>query len=440
MLHLQSHIFLKNDFKDPGFGRLEGMVKLKQAMAHGIRAHESGRFELARSVFEAIVREAPNHPVSASAWAKLAQLHTKQERRSEAAHCAFQSLMIDPGHPVANVISARCSAQSGDVRMALRQLNAVAPERWDSGLLFERARLLDCLGKHAESHAEFVRANQWRTNEYPGASRDRLLRLITDTRTRFTQDWVDGWYDVSPSERQVPLFLVGFSRSGLGLIDPIIAAHPGAEVLCGVMALNAARRVLGGRYPQGLSNLDEPSIDRARNAYFRVLDDHISPDFRGLVIDVLPFNSILLGLLYRLFPEARVVHTVRHPADVVLSNFMHPYESNDVTIHFDSIESTAHLYADVMGLTQHFQAILPMQFLELRYENLVYDFESERRRLLRYAGLMNPSGLPEASAYAAEAEKVTATASVGRWQHYADVLEPIWDHLTPYVRAYGYTD
>ncbi len=348
--------------------------------------------------------------------------------------------MIDPGHPIANVISARCSARAGDVELALRQLEAVADERWNAELLFERARLLDRLGKHAQAYAQYALANQWRTNEHPGVSRDRLLRLIAETRSRFTEDWVDGWYDVSPGERSAPLFLVGFSRSGLGMIDPIIAAHPGAEVLCGVMALNAARRSLGGRYPQGLLDLSESNLERARHAYFDIVDAHISPNFRGLVIDKLPLNAVLLGLVYRLFPEARVVYAVRHPADAVLSNFFHPHQPNDVTVHFDSIPSTTHLYAEVMGLMQHYRAILPLQFLELRYENLVHDYERESRRFLTFAGLMNPSGVPGPNLYALQAEKWSTKSTIGRWQNYADFLGPVWDRLTPFLRTYGYTD
>ena len=416
------------------------MTTIKQAMAHGIRAHESGRFELARSVFEAIVRQAPQHPVSANAWANLSELHQTQSRFSEAAHCAFQALTIDPGHPVANVISARCSARSGDLQTAVRQLDAVPTERVSARLLFERAQLLDGLGRYERAHQDYVVANRWRTEDNPGINRNRFLRLIDDTRRCFTEDWVDGWYDVPPCEREPPLFMMGFSRSGLSLLDPVIEAHPGAEVLSGVLALEAARKSLGGRYPFGLADINEFHIDRARAAYFSVVDAHVSPGFRGLVVDKLPLNSVLLGLVYRLFPEARVVFAVRHPADVVLSNFMHAYQPNDVTVHFDSIQSSAEIYSEVMGLSQQLCSILPLRVMQIRHENLVFDYEEESLRFLRFAGLMNPSNVPGKMVFDSQVQKMSSVSTVGRWRNYTDVLEPIWNCLTPFIRAFGYTD
>ena len=426
------------------------MSTIAQAMAHGLRAQQAGRFELARSVYEAIVRQAPRHPISANAWANLAVLHERHNRVGEAVSSAEKALGIDPGHPVAGLIAARCLRRNGSCEAALVRVESVPVERHTSGLMFERARLLDRIGRYDEAYEGYVLANQRRTEECPGVNRTVFPRMIEETRRCFTEDWVDGWYDLSPSERPSPLFLVGFNRSGTTLLDRMLDAHPGVHVLEEVAAIDEARRVLGGRYPAGLADLGDSLADRARAAYFSVVDRHIATGFGGLVVDKLPLNTISLGLIYRLFPDARVVLSLRHPADVVMSNFMQPYHPNPITIHFDSIPSTAQLYSDIMGLGDHLRRVLPIPVLELRYEDLVADWETEIRRLLDFAGLewdpmvlgyrgMAAEGHIDTPSYDQVVEPVYSR-SIGRWRNYTDALAPAWDSVMPFIHRFGYLD
>ena len=426
------------------------MSTIEQAMAHGVRAQQAGRFELARSVYEAIVRQAPRHPVSANAWANLAALHERHNRVGQAVSSAEEALGIDPGHPVAGLIAARCLRRNGACEEALVRVESVPAERHTSGLMFERARLLDRLGRYDAAYQGYVLANQRRTEERPGVNRTVLPRMIAETRRCFTEDWVDGWYDLSPSERRSPLFLVGFNRSGTTLLDRMLDAHPGVQVLEEVAAIDEARRVLGGRYPAGLADLGDSLADRSRAAYFSVVDRHVATSFGGLVVDKLPLNTISLGLIYRLFPDARVVMSLRHPADVIMSNFMQPYHPNPITIHFDSISSAAQIYSDIMGLGEHLRRVLPFPVLELRYEDLVADWETEIRRLLDFAGLgwdpmvlgyrgMAAEGHIDTPSYDQVVEPVYSR-SIGRWRNYMDALAPAWDDLMPFIQHFGYAD
>ena len=427
------------------------MSTIEQAMAHGLRAQQAGRFELARSVYEAIVRQAPRHPVSANAWANLAALHERHNRVEQAVSSAEQALFIDAGHPVAGLIAARCLRRNGAYERSLQQLEAIPPDRHTSGLMFEQARVLDCLGRYDEAYRTYVVANQSRTEEFPGVNRTVLPRMIAETRRCFTEDWVDGWFDVSPGDRPTPLFLVGFNRSGTTLLDRMLDAHPDVSVLEEVAAIDEARRVLGGRYPGGLSDIGDAIAERARAAYFSVVDRHVPSTFSGTVVDKLPLNTISLGLIYRLFPDARVVMSLRHPADVVMSNFMQSYRPNPITIHFDSIASASRIYADIMGLGVHLRQVLPLPVMDLRYEDLVQNWEGEIRRLLDFAGLdwndniLDYRGMAvdhghiDTPSYDQVVEPVYSR-SIGRWRNYMDAFAPAWDHLMPFIQRFGYTD
>jgi tetratricopeptide (TPR) repeat protein len=427
------------------------MPTIEQAMAEGIRAHQAGRLDLAQNVYEAIVRQAPDHPVSANAWANLAALHERQNRVVEAADCATHSLGLDPGQPVAGLIAARCSRRDGQLQQALAQLQQIPAVRQTSDLMFEQSRVLDRLGRYKEAYPTFVSANRQRTAEYPEVNRTMLPGMIDMTKRCFREEWVEGWSDVPSGNRQTPLFLVGFNRSGTTLLDRMLDAHPGVAVLEEVPAVDQARSALGGRYPQGIADLNEQMIEEARAAYFSIVDRHIQPSFGGLVVDKLPLNTMSLGLIYRLFPDARVVLSLRHPADVVLSNFMQPYTPNPITVHFDSIEASAQLYARVMGLGNHLRDVLPMPVLELRYEDLIRDWETEIRRLLQFAdlpwddrvldyrGRAATQGEIGTPSYDQVVEPIFAR-SIGRWRNYADEVSSVWETLAPFIHDFGYAD
>jgi tetratricopeptide (TPR) repeat protein len=427
------------------------MPTIEQAMAEGVHAHRAGGLELAQKVYEAIVRQAPHDSISANAWANLAALHERQNRVVEAADCAIQSLGIEPEQSIAGLVAARCSRRNGQLQQALIQLEQIPSASLTSGMMFERARVLDRLGRYAEAYPAFVSANQQRTREHPGINRSMLPKLLETTKRCFTEDWVESWSEVSSSVRSTPLFLVGFNRSGTTLLDRMLDAHPGVEVLEEVSAIDLAREELDGRYPHGIADLSQSMIDRSRAAYFSVVDRHIQSGFTGLVVDKLPLNTMSLGLIYRLFPDARVVMSLRHPADVVLSNFMQAYTPNPITTHFDSITASAQFYADVMGLGNHLRSVLPIPVLELRYEDLVRDWESELRRLLQFAGLPWDDRLLEYRDRAATQGEICTpsydqvvepifTRSIGRWRNYADEVSPIWKTLAPFIHAFGYSD
>lgn len=426
------------------------MPSLQQAMAQGLTAHQQGHFGRAQAIYEAITTQVPDHPVAVTAWANLALLHERHNRTTPAEHCAHQALQRHPGHPVAALVLARCMRRQGDFQAALSHLQSVDEQHLTNGLLFERGRTLDRLGRHEDAYRSFQLANQRSAANFPSAQRSLLPRLMARLLAATPQHAVAQWSTVQPGPRPAPLFLVGFNRSGTTLLDRMLNAHPQLAVLEEVPAMDAAQQALGGLYPDTLGHLDQQAIERARAAYFAVVDQHVPAEFAGLRVDKLPLNTISLGLIYRLFPQARVVCSLRHPADVVLSNFMQPYQPNAITIHFADLQSAANLYAGVMNLGLHFQRVLPLPVLRVRYEDLIADWEGEVRRLLAFAGL---SWDPSMAQYRGKAQTHTHintpsydqvveplyARSIDRWKQYRNPLAPIWPTLRPFLDEFGYT-
>ncbi|MFQ5468640.1 MAG: sulfotransferase, partial [Kiloniellaceae bacterium] len=155
-----------------------------------------------------------------------------------------------------------------------------------------------------------------------------------------------------------------------------------------------------------------------------------------------------LGLARRLFPDAPVLIALRDPRDACLSCFMQRFQFNDAMANFFALESTAEAYAAVMGLWLQLRDALAPPWREVRYENLVEDFEAEVRGVLDFIGA---GWHPEVAAYREKAARQVITTpsyrqvtgavhgrAAGRWRRYRTELEPILETLAPFVQAFGY--
>jgi hypothetical protein len=148
-----------------------------------------------------------------------------------------------------------------------------------------------------------------------------------------------------------------------------------------------------------------------------------------------PWNSMHLGLIALLLPQARVVHCRRDPMDTGLSCFMTDFAHGN-NFSFD-LASIAHFQKQTDRLMAHWKSVLDLPILEVDYERVVKDLEGEARRLLKFVGLPwddrcarfheNPRAVTSASQ--SQVRRPIYASSVGRWRHYAKQLGPLRDAL-----------
>ena len=216
----------------------------------------------------------------------------------------------------------------------------------------------------------------------------------------------------------VPVFIVGFPRSGTTLMERMIGSHPGAA---GAGELPEMPRLakqfvptwdvpLFGRSP--LRSLTPESIESAAAAYLDVLRQTARDAER--VVDKLPGNYLNVWLISVLFPNATIVHSRRNPLDTCLScyfqNFSDVLWANDLQL----ISGMYRFYRELMD---YWRQILPDgKFIDVDYEQLVEDPEVHGKRMLQSCGL----DWDEESLDFYKKKNVVRTASV--WQ----VRQPIY--------------
>jgi hypothetical protein len=224
------------------------------------------------------------------------------------------------------------------------------------------------------------------------------------------------------SRSELPVLIVGMPRSGTTLVEQILASH--REVAAGGERDFWSRR--SGWQDGRIGGFGARAAEAAIADYLGLLAG-ISPN-AARVTDKMPYNFLFLGLIHRLFPEARIVHCRRDPLDTALSIYFtrfargHAFASSRADIVF--------YYRQYRRLMAHWRIVLPAaNLLEIDYESLVTDGDAIRR-LVAFCGLgwdeacldFHRSARPVATASAWQVRQPLYRSSIGRWRHYAPWL------------------
>jgi hypothetical protein len=198
-----------------------------------------------------------------------------------------------------------------------------------------------------------------------------------------------------------------------------------------------------------LRSFTSDQIAGGRSAYLQFTQAHLGATVDGrLLIEKDPSLTPDLALPLRLFPEARVLFPLRDPRDVCVSYFFTLLPLNLKSVAAADLRSTCEHCAHTLACWQHWREIIPHQWLETRYENLVSLTEPEVRRAVDFLGVEWHDGLlsfhervtekgVRTPTYADVAQPLYQRA-VGRWKNYEKYLSPHLAILRPWLRTFGY--
>lgn len=320
------------------------------------------------------------------------------------------------------------AARTKDIRRALKSPGLTANEK--SLLLFAGAARLDAAGDYGEAFSWYRRANALRRRmlsaEGTGYDRERHDARVEKTIAGFgAGSFVSAEKGLSPAR---PVFIVGMPRSGTSLVEQILSSHreiAGAGELP-LVAEEVARLSQSGGFPEKLP--DRERLERFAAAYEERLS-RVGPGARH-VTDKRPTNFLNLGFIALAFPGATVIHCRRDRRDTILSCYFQNFVGAGLPFSYD-LEDLAHYYGAYERIMNHWRSVLPLRMLEIDYENLVFDLETETRRLLEFLGVpwndacleFHRTKRPVLTASHMQVRQPVYTKSVGRWRNYARRLE-----------------
>lgn len=241
-----------------------------------------------------------------------------------------------------------------------------------------------------------------------------------------------------PSGR--PIFILGMPRSGTTLVEQILASHPdvrgGGELTAlsdTVRSLRVDRSSLVG-YPACVPLLDVEGLRELGARYLERLSAKAPTGSR--VTDKMPANYYFLGLVHLMLPNAKIIHTIRDPVDNCISCFSKLFNAEQN--HTYDLAELGRYYRRYEHLMTHWRDILPSgSFLDVHYEAVVADLESEARRIVAYCELewddrclsFHATDRPVRTASAAQVRQPIYTSAIGRWRAYEGFLEPLLTSL-----------
>ncbi len=187
----------------------------------------------------------------------------------------------------------------------------------------------------------------------------------------------------------MPIFVVGMSRSGTTLAEKIIASHP---LVHGAGELGKLFEVIKNyekkadlEYPHAIKQPDSELLAIAGNDYIEYISNYIQSDQIRHVVDKMPYNFAHLGFIALALPNAKIVHCKRDPIDTCLSNYFQ-YFPRGISALYD-LEQLKRYYQQYQRLMAHWQKVLPIHFYDLQYEELISDQEMITRQVIEFLGL-----------------------------------------------------
>ncbi len=380
------------------------------------------------------------NPAYVPAMLNLGNLAEDLGQVDEAISAYERVLAIQPHHAVAlSRLSGMGALWAGHDSAMTRLRKALSGESTSAGdratLLFALAQRLDASGQF---EAAFDKASEARAAS--GASSVRYDRSAMERRVARQRETFTTAEPASPIRHALePVFIVGMFRSGSTLMEQILSAHESVRS-AGELPLVPKIAGLLRPYPMIVAGAARAQLDRLAGAYIAELDKMSL--VAGVVTDKRPDNFEHVGLIKRMFPNARILYMRRHPLDICVStHFLHVDSSLSWA---SSPPDIAHQIIQCTLLMEHWTHLYPNDILTVDYERLLEEPEGQIREVLSFLGLpWSPACL---AFHTSRSQVRTASVwqvreplhrrSVARWRNYEKKLEG----ATAMLRSAGLID
>ncbi len=326
------------------------------------------------------------------------------------------------------------SQQELDVMSRLAEDKSVT-ERAKAMLKFSLGYHFDSIDDPDQAFGSFIQANALRLRAaVPSEQFNPKLHaeFVDEIEETFTAEFIDK-HVTGANESELPVFIVGMMRSGTTLIEQIIASHPDATAagelnhLYSMATQGLGMLANGQSYPGALKILRTAALTPMANDYLALLQQR-NPDAKRIT-DKMPTNFQFLGLVWMLFPNARVIHVERDPMDTCVSCYCNNLQAGWTC----DLEDLGYFYRNYRRIMRLWKSVLPMQMLHVKYEDLVSKPNADIRRIIEFCGLpwrdecleFHKSQDSVSTASKLQVRKAVHGGRVARWKRYEKHLEPL---------------
>ena len=303
------------------------------------------------------------------------------------------------------------------------------------------AKTLEDMEQYEESLEWLHKAKRLKLKNTPAAdfSYDGVFQAAkstTKTASRVSND----------HQTQSPIFVIGLPRTGTTLVDRILSSHSdvtaAGELNIFPGLIKSATKTASNMVMDADTFLKSNEISNDHLIEIGEMYQKMARELsRGAqrFTDKMPLNFFYAGLIHKALPDARIIALRRGAMDSCLSNYrqlltvQHSYYQYTY-----DLKETAKFYRQFDQLMTHWRETLPAdRFMEVAYEDFVYDQENQTRRMLEFCGLdwqekcmrFHENDAPVSTASSVQVRQPLYSGSIERWRRYGNKLDGLKEAL-----------
>ncbi len=315
---------------------------------------------------------------------------------------------------------------------ATKALLEKAEEDEEKSLLgFTLARLYMLAENYEDSYRALEAAcAQKRQNLYYDP--DEFSEYVQSIIDYFSEDFLTK-YRLAGHESTQPVFIISLPRSGTTLLEQMLSAHPEIDtvgentLLSMLIDTQSYMPPLGEAvYPLRLRKKGTfLTAEAIAHEYANYLYNKKGPQ-TGRILNKSLSLRFFVGLLYKVFPNARFIHIHRAPLDCLLSCLSTNFTGNTQPYSYDLEELGRH-YNDHQKLMRYWESVIPAEsWKNISYEDLVSAPEQHLKDILEFLNIdWNPACLEfhkqkkeVNTASAAQVRESIHQKAIGKWSGY----------------------
>ena len=314
---------------------------------------------------------------------------------------------------------------------------------------------LEKLGKFGQAHYCIERRNFLKSQQPENINFDKniILSVIKNYQDYFTFKNSKQFKKNSLFKNYInPTFLVGFPRSGTTLLDNILRSHSHINVLEEKSFLSTIRDEffqINHNKLESIEGLNKNQIIILQKKYNQLIENDYGKNIfaNKIVIDKFPLNIIEMGFIKKIFPDSKFIVALRHPCDVIVSCFTTNFKINEGMANFYTLRDAANLYNRVFDLYTQYRTIFADDVYEIKYENIINNFDTTINSLLEFFDLKWEDNLKAFNSTAKSRRINTPSysqvieplynSSINRWKNYKEI-EKAYPLLEKWIKEFNY--
>tara|TARA_B100000242_G_scaffold288641_1_gene257175 strand:- start:32 stop:1864 length:1833 start_codon:yes stop_codon:yes gene_type:complete len=213
------------------------------------------------------------------------------------------------------------------------------------------------------------------------------------------------------------IFIVGMPRSGSTLLENILSLNQKVVDMGEIDFLEESFKKI-------------KDINDIFSSYKKKIENKFKP--ASCFTDKNLFNFVYCGVIYRYFPNAKIIHCMRNPLDNILSMYRTNFRNQSFTY---SLPDIANLYVYHFNIMQEHKKHYGDIIFEYSYEKLVQNPKSEIPKIINWLGWEwdNAYLAPHKNkrnvftASSSQVRKKIYSSSIKVWEEYEELLKPAID-------------